>query len=875
MEKISRNAPCPCGSGKKYKHCCQKNEQSLTASPQAANSPTPSISQYLQAGMEHHQAGHLPQAEAIYQRILQIDPNHPGALHFLGLIAKQVGNAKAAIALIGKSLAFKPDYAEAHNNLGNVLKQQGRLEEAVTSYRKALKLKPDFAEAYGNLGNALKEQADHGERGRLDEAAACYRKALALKPDLAEMHSNLGNALRDQGKGPEAIANYRKAITLIPEFAEAHNNLGNVLNEQGKLEEALSSFEKALTFRPDFTEAHNNLGNVLRELGRAEDAIASYRRALSLNPDYVRAYCNLGNVLREQGKVDEAIISYQRALQISESAEIRTGFAQCIRNLYFTYEILGIRPLVARALCEPWVRPAEIANPAVSLIKLDPAIKPYIDWAQEACPTGLPGQDLFGNGGLGAIYKDTLLRCLLENTPVCDLELERLLTLTRSVMLHAAMCIGGPSHAVVGSATVSDDGIEAPGDEALIFFCALARQCFINEYIFSCSTEELDQAQTLKDRLIAALASGQPIPSVWLPAVATYFPLISLAAGEAHLDALLDRSWPDAVSALLVQQVHEPLEERRNRLLIPSLTSIVDDTSLIVQKQYEENPYPRWVKLPRCGSGVTIDTYLHSQFPLSGFKPMGAGNGNNSIDILIAGCGTGQHAITTAQRYQNAKVLGIDLSLTSLCYAKRKTRSLGLGNINYAQADIMSLDSGGSVHMFDLIEAVGVLHHLRNPLAGWRKLLALLRPGGFMRLGLYSARARRNETEARQFIAEHGYKANPEGIRRCREVLATGENAVRFRHVLSARDFYTMSECRDLLFHVQEHCFTLLQLKDNLHELDLAFIGFLLDTEVIKRYAKQFPHDAPQTDLDNWHAFEAANPETFTGMYQFWVQKRG
>src|SRR6185437_4990453 len=106
MEKISRNAPCPCGSGRKYKHCCQKNEQSLTASPQAANSPTPSISQYLQAGMEHHQAGHLPQAEAIYQRILQIDPNHPGALHFLGLIAKQVGNAKAAIALIGKSLAF-------------------------------------------------------------------------------------------------------------------------------------------------------------------------------------------------------------------------------------------------------------------------------------------------------------------------------------------------------------------------------------------------------------------------------------------------------------------------------------------------------------------------------------------------------------------------------------------------------------------------------------------------------------------------------------------------------------------------------------------------------------------------------------------------
>jgi tetratricopeptide (TPR) repeat protein/SAM-dependent methyltransferase len=839
--------------------------------------------------MEHHQAGRLPQAEAIYRRILQVDPDHPDALHFLGLIARQVGNAEAAIELIGKALALKPDYAEAHNNLGNVFKQQGRLEEAIASYRKTLKLKPDFAEAYGNLGNALKEQADRGKRGKLDEAIMCYRKALALKPDLAEMHSNLGNALRDQGKSHEAVASYRRAIALMPELAEAHSNLGNVLNEQGRLEEAVSSFEKALTLRPNFTEAHNNFGNVLRELGRAEDAVTSYRQALSLNPNYVQAYGNLGNVLREQGKVNEAILSYQRALQISESAEIKTGFAQCIRNLYFTHEIPGIRPLVARALSEPWGRPAELANPAISLIKLDPAIKPCIDRALSAWPAKSALHDLFGDAGLEAIYKDTLLRCLLESTPVCDLELERLLTMIRGIMLGDAMSISDPSPGVSDSSTVSNHGIEALEHEALVFFCSLAHQCFINEYIFSCSPEELDQAQALKDRLIAALASGLPVPSVWLAAVAAYFPLISLTSGESHLDTLLDRSWPDAVSALLVQQVHEPLEERRNRPLIPSLTSIVDDTSLIVQRQYEENPYPRWVKLALRARGANIDTYLRSRFPHADFRPMsaskeadkgaskgaGKGNGNGSgVDILIAGCGTGQHAITTAQRYQNAKVLGIDLSLSSLCYAKRMTSSLGMENIHYAQADIMNLGSNGSVGMFDVIEAVGVLHHLRDPLTGWRKLLALLRPGGFMRLGFYSALARRNETEARQFIAEHGYEATPEGIRHCREALTAGGNAMRFRQILSARDFYTMSECRDLLFHVQEHCFTLPQLKDNLRELDLAFIGFLLDAEIIKRYAKQFPHDARQTDLDNWHAFEIANPETFTGMYQFWVQKQ-
>ncbi|HEY6043748.1 MAG TPA: tetratricopeptide repeat protein, partial [Nitrosospira sp.] len=477
--------------------------------------------------MEYHQAGNLPQAEAIYRHILQVEPDHPGALHFLGLIARQAGNAEAAIELIGKSLAFKPDYAEAHNNLGNALKQLGRLEEAIASYRAALKLKPDFAEAYGNLGNALKEQGDRGEYGKLDQAVANYRKALMLRPDFAEMHSNLGNVLRDQGKPDEAIVSYRRAITLKPEFVEAHNNLGNVLNEQDKLEDAMASFEKALTFRPGFAEAHNNLGNVLGKLGRSEDAIVSYRKALALNPNYVQAYSNLGNALREQGKLDDAIISYRHALQFSESAEIKTGFAQCLRNLYFTHEIPGIRPLIASAISEPWGRPAEFANPAISLIKLDPAIKPYIDRAPGAGPVRLPSQELFGDSGLDAIYNDTLLQCLLENTPVCDLELERFLTVARNVMLDTVMREENSSRSSAGPITISNNSFDAPEHKVLVFYCALARQCFINEYIFTYSDEEFDQAQALRDRLATALVSGLPVSPVWLPAVAAYFPLIS------------------------------------------------------------------------------------------------------------------------------------------------------------------------------------------------------------------------------------------------------------------------------------------------------------------------------------------------------------
>jgi SAM-dependent methyltransferase len=323
---------------------------------------------------------------------------------------------------------------------------------------------------------------------------------------------------------------------------------------------------------------------------------------------------------------------------------------------------------------------------------------------------------------------------------------------------------------------------------------------------------------------------------------------------------LLDYSWPDAVAALLVQQVREPLEERRYRALIPRLTPIVDATSLAVQKQYEENPYPRWVKLPPGSKTLSIESYLHSRFPFSPFTPMGRDNeADRRLDILIAGCGTGQHSIATAQRYRNAKVLAVDLSLTSLCYAKRKTCELGLKNIDYAQADILSLGSLSSAgHTFDIVEAAGILHHLADPLAGWRELVSLMRPGAFMRLGFYSEYARQNETTARRFVAERGYASNPEDIRRCRQELMSAENAMRFRPILSAKDFYTMSECRDLLFHVQEHRFTLPQLKENLRELKLTFIGFSLDSDINKQYRQR--------------AFRtiSPNPNSTIGIYSNW-----
>ena len=279
-KKIGRNDPCHCGSGKKYKHCCGQFG-SASAGPQKFSAPTA-----IQAAIEHHQAGRLSQAEALYRQILLVEPTHPDALHYLGVIAGQAGKNETAIELIRKAISANPSDPIYYNNLGNALKEQGKLDEAVASYRKALSFKPDDAMAHSNLGNALKEQ------GKLDEAVASYRKALSLKPNYPLAHNNLGVALQEQGKLDEAVASYRKALSLKPDDALAHNNLGVALQEQGKLDEAVASYRTALAFKPDDAMAHNNLGNVLKEQGNLDEAVASYRNALSLKPDYAEAHFN-------------------------------------------------------------------------------------------------------------------------------------------------------------------------------------------------------------------------------------------------------------------------------------------------------------------------------------------------------------------------------------------------------------------------------------------------------------------------------------------------------------------------------------------------------------------------------------------------------
>jgi 2-polyprenyl-3-methyl-5-hydroxy-6-metoxy-1,4-benzoquinol methylase/tetratricopeptide (TPR) repeat protein len=660
--------------------------------------------------------------------------------------------------------------------------------------------------------------------------------------------------------GPKAIISPSYQIADLLATGRGHH-------QAGQLAEAENCYRKLLAIDPNHFDGLHLLGVVAQQVGRSDLAARLIGKAIALhdqNPvdtgtrqpskaavprhDLATAHSNLCIVLRALGDLPGALKAIQRSLHNEETENAKLLFVGCLRNLTFIPDGIDLRDDLARAMSEPWGRPTDLARFAANLVKRSDAIGACIRRIGAIWPRLPAPHELFSPTELAEICGDRLLCCLLESTIVFDLELERFLTVVRRTILTAA--VGGVGPLVFGQGS-------------LRFFCAVAQQCFINEYVFSWTDEERLQAERLRARLVETLATGASLPEPWLIAAAAYFPLASLP----QADLLIKRRWSAPVAELVARQVREVLEERPLRPSVPRLTTIDDGVSLAVKQQYEESPYPRWVKPSPVGQ-TTIEAHLRQLFPLANIRDVVKTNG---AEILIAGCGTGQHSIETARQFPGARVLAIDLSLSSLCYAKRKTQELGLKNLEYAQADVLKLPS--IRRTFDVIEAAGVLHHLAEPTAGWQVLLSILRPGGFMRIGLYSKLARQDIAAARALIAQRRYGPSAENVRRCRLELAGFGNSAPPSKVVNWLDFFSTSPCRDLLFHTQEHQFTLPEIDDFLRENQLEFLGFDLPGGALQNFRQRFPNHGTMTDLALWHTFEVENPSLFTGMYQFWIRK--
>jgi 2-polyprenyl-3-methyl-5-hydroxy-6-metoxy-1,4-benzoquinol methylase len=563
----------------------------------------------------------------------------------------------------------------------------------------------------------------------------------------------------------------------------------------------------------------------------------------------IDALNDLASALVADGMLEDAMKACIRSLQAKETPAAKALFVHLVKTGTRS-DNRFVRQYLIRALSDPWCRTGQLVPASLALIKSNREAGQCIERAAASWPTPLSNEDLFGTGGLAALAADDLLITVLENTPAAGLDFEHFLTMARQALLLDVLASQSPNQA----------------DSSLLrFCCALARQCYINEYVYNCTPEEYEGVTRLRDAISTRITESKPAAGVWVAAFACYSPLSSLPDCQRLAGAMTQ----PPLAGVYSQQVREPDQENGYRVTLKKLTPIDNEISGLVRSQYEESPYPRWVRSPSIDGAASFPEFLASELDLE--FPRFA-RPDDRIDALIAGCGTGQQSIQTAQRFPAARILAIDLSAASLAYAKRKTRELGIVNIEYAQADVLRLESIGKT--FDFIECVGVLHHLEDPVAGWRVLRSLLRPGGIMHIGLYSELARRDIAAAQDLIVARGYEATTDGIRRFRLDLQLEERWRHFRSLTALEDFYDTSGCRDLLFHAREHRFTLRQIKEILAELGLDFLKFNVDPTVQQRYSMQYPGELARADLNCWTQFEVENPGTFLGMYNFYVHGR-
>ncbi len=355
-----------------------------------ASSASSSAAALFQRAVASHQAGQLPQAEALYRQVLQVSPRHAGSLHYLGVLAHQVGQPALAVDLIGQAIQINPSNAEAYSNRGYALQALGQYQAALESLDHAILLKPDFADAHCNRANALyalrqfqaalescgraiRFRPDfaeaHSNRANALQALHQYQaalescdRAIQLKPDYAAAHANRGNALHSLRRYQEALESCDRAMQLNPNLAEAYACRGGTLHVLERYQEAVANCDRAIQINPRLAEAHNNRGSSLQALGQHQAALESFNRAIEIDPQYAEAYGNRGSILYELQQCQAALESYNHASRLNPETEY----------------LDGMRLLMKRSICDWQDLESETRNLEARINRGEMAALPFV-----------------------------------------------------------------------------------------------------------------------------------------------------------------------------------------------------------------------------------------------------------------------------------------------------------------------------------------------------------------------------------------------------------------------------------------------------------------------------------------------------------------
>ena len=594
---------------------------------------------------------------------------------------------------------------------------------------------------------------------------------------------------------------FLKVVGLNPKYNDGYYNLANIYNKLGEEEKAIESYKKVIDLDQNYYKAYNNLGNIFRKKNLNKKALEYYILTLKINPNYIRAFYNLAGVLQH-------FILDEKNKYINE---------------FFLY-------LLEKKII---VRPSAIATNVINGLFLNTNLKDILSLIENnKYPKNL-------NKIIELLNENKLLLQFMKVCSIPNYYFEKNFKKIRNEILNQIYNLNYKKI-------------------YLKFLIALSAQCFLNEYVYSETDEEIFKVNKISARIKNNIKTKE-INDLEILILSCYSPLYSF-------DWCKKIKPSNNLEETFILQYKNYNKEKKQTQKIKSFSAINDNVSIKVKNQYEENPYPRWTNLglsiePRVIKEVIGDINLNIDLKKINFS--------KNTEILIAGCGTGQHAITTASKYKNSEIFALDLSFNSLAYAKRKAEELNCENINFIQGDLLDLRKFKK--KFDIIESVGVLHHMADPLIGWETLTDCLKKDGLMLIGLYSEKARENIANIRKTINSLKIKTTKKNIINFRKDIFESNNT-KWDSIKYSPDFYSTSGVRDLLFHVQEHRFTIKKIRSYMNKLRLFFLGFE-DTYVLDRFKKTYDQKIDLYNLDKWEDFENNNPRIFSGMYQFWVKK--
>ncbi|NRA23903.1 MAG: methyltransferase domain-containing protein [Oleispira sp.] len=601
--------------------------------------------------------------------------------------------------------------------------------------------------------------------------------------------------------------------------------------------------DRALITKPDSPTALYSAGHIALALGQLDLAEQHFSASLKISKVATRSASSLAYIYLEQGKFVESFQLYQELVKTqANDPHIRNKLFEAASHINADFYSQELETNILRYLDFKQVDYSLLRNLITTLLHHK------LQLTQANTPLEFD-----------QVASDPLLLTSLRRFHFCDALLERLfISLRQTLLFNTAQ-----------NMTIPSIHLDLAHDIAI--------QAQLNEYVWPITQDEQNIIESLENLLCQITEKTQWQLEDIAPAVlilAQYkdlakSPIAKVFTKKTIKKAVKSSYLSDIIDYALNSNEEEIALAKKLPYWSNTRTENKNSVSQLVQSQYEENPYPRWQDIG-FNTASSYQQALLKNFPKLNLSHW---QGKDKLSILVAGCGTGRQAIRLASYFNDLNVVAIDLSGRSLAYAKQQAKKYKVENIQFIQADILEFSEFPM--LFDVIECSGVLHHMEDPEQGLQSLQKLLSPTGVMKVALYSRAARKKIITFRKLTTNHKQQTGKALDQRLlRQALLMKQIPGEWSEIVNSQDFYSMSNCRDLIFHEQEHQFTPIQIAGLLADNNLDFIGMLPTTNARKTFEQQIGALVHNNTLENWDKVEQSQQDLFAGMYQFYCRKQ-